>query len=501
MVDLTIKNSKIIEFYNKYTINFEEINLMIVDILENVILNLESDIIKNLSSDILEYISIQKKDKHNINLEFNNVIKDNLELIENNQTSTITILTVIKNTISELNSEINNSIITRFHNIKNNYVGNTKLIFEKSCNNNIYKNLEDENENLKNKIIHIINNILPKDISTQYTDYISIINNFKEDMSNNIEQYKKNNSPIDKIQTMFIEKYNTLATKLQNNIIDYYISLTEDKINYTLNEIKIINNQSFFDKEYINDELKKFLVQNKISLTKCHCENILLEQILLHLLPSAEIIVNTNKNNIETIIIKRVDKPTILLDSKNYHTVNIPVKDINQFTNTVEKNNYDGILISQRTGIVSKHNFEIDIINGNILIYIHRLAYNPKTLLIAIDIIDNLSDKFKDSQCNESLIISESSLIKINEQYQKFLIKKDEIIHQINENAKNLINMIKSMELSELNYVLSSKTNLNKNLNITVYKCNKCNVREFTNLKSLSNHRRYCNIDYDDDNR
>ena len=498
MAELIIKNIKVIEFYSKYAIDIEKINLMMINILENVILNLESNITKTLVSDVLQYVNIHTKNVTDVNLEFNNTIKNNLKLAENNQNSIIIVLTTIKNTIGKLHDEINNSIVTKFHNMKNSYVENTKLIFEKSSDNNIYKNLEEENENLKNKIILIINNILPKN-TTQYTGHLETMKNFKEDMLKNIEQFKKTSLSNDKLQVMFIEKYNVLMMNLQNNIIDYYISLSENKIKNTLNEINVIDNRNFLQEEYISNELIKFLVQNKISLIKCQYENILLQQILLRLLPSAEININTNENGIDNFIIERTNKPKILLDNKNYHSKNIPTEDVDHFVNTVKNEDCSAILISQRTGITFKQNFEIDINNGNILIYIHKMNYNPNTLLIAFDIIDNLSEKFKDSQRNESLIISESSLIKINEQYQKFIIKKEEIIHQVNENAKNIISMIKTMELSELNYILSSNNISIKNSNDTTYKCNKCNVREFTSLKSLSNHKRHCNVKSDDD--
>ena len=78
MAELTIKNIRVIELYNKYTIDIEKINLMMVNILENVILNLESNITKNLVSNVLQYVNIQTKNVTGVNLEFNNIIKNNI---------------------------------------------------------------------------------------------------------------------------------------------------------------------------------------------------------------------------------------------------------------------------------------------------------------------------------------------------------------------------------------------------------------------------------------
>jgi hypothetical protein len=52
--------------------------------------------------------------------------------------------------------------------------------------------------------------------------------------------------------------------------------------------------------------------------------------------------------------------------------------------------------------------------------------------------------------------------------------------------------MIKTLELSDLNNILCSKFASTKISNNTVFKCNKCNDKEFTTMRSLSNHKRYC---------
>ena len=52
--------------------------------------------------------------------------------------------------------------------------------------------------------------------------------------------------------------------------------------------------------------------------------------------------------------------------------------------------------------------------------------------------------------------------------------------------------MIKTLELSDLNNILCSKFASTKISNNTVFKCNRCNDKEFTTMRSLSNHKRYC---------
>jgi len=503
MSKIMIKNNRIIDFYNKYPqIDIEKVNIMIVEMLENIILNFEGDITKNMITEVFKKIQNQTTEITNMKEEFNNTIKNNSELTKSNQQIITNELSTIKDTLNKLNSDITklnnditNNVITKFYELKNNYVEDLKLIIDKSGSENILKileKLEKENDKIVDKTTLIINDIVPKNISNYYLQHEVAIKIFKEDMIKQIEQLKETNISIDKIQFIFTEKYNNLSTIIQNNILNY-ITTSEEKIKNTINEIKDISNQTNVQQENINNELNKFLSQYKISSKKGQFGENLLESILTSIFPSAEIINTTNDSGSGDFILQRKDKIKILLENKNYDSTNVSKKEVEKFINDVENQNCSGIMMSQRTGISSKQNFEIDINNGNVLIYIHNMNYDSDKILLACDIIDNLTEKIKDiEKIDNSIVLPESVLIKINEQYQKFISKREEIINNVNENAKTLITMIKTLELSDLNNILCSKFASTKISNNTVFKCNKCNDKEFTTMRSLSNHKRYC---------
>jgi hypothetical protein len=503
MSKIMIKNNRIIDFYNKYPqIDIEKVNIMIVEMLENIILNFEGDITKNMVTEVFKKIQNQTTEITNMKEEFNNTIKNNSELTKSNQQIITNELSTIKDTlnklnsdITKLNSDITNNVITKFYELKNNYVEDLKLIIDKSGSENILKileKLEKENDKIVDKTTLIINDIVPKNISNYYLHHEIAIKNFKEDMTKQIEQLKETNISIDKIQFIFTEKYNNLSSTIQNNILNY-ITTSEEKIKNTINEIKDISSQTNVQQENINNELIKFLSQYKIASKKGQFGENLLESILTSIFPSAEIINTTGDIGSGDFILQRKDKVKILLENKNYDSTNISKKEVEKFINDIENQKCSGIMMSQRTGISSKQNFEIDINNGNVLIYIHNMNYDSDKILLACDIIDNLTEKIKDiEKTDNSIVLSECALIKINEQYQKFISKREEIINYVNENTKTLITMIKTLELSDLNNILCSKFASTKISNNTVFKCNRCNDKEFTTMRSLSNHKRYC---------
>ena len=69
--------------------------------------------------------------------------------------------------------------------------------------------------------------------------------------------------------------------------------------------------------------------------------------------------------------IKRHQKKTILFENK-YYSTNVQKYEVLKFIRDCDEQNCSGILLSQNTGICTKDNFQIDIQNNNVLIYIHN---------------------------------------------------------------------------------------------------------------------------------
>ena len=192
-------------------------------------------------------------------------------------------------------------------------------------------------------------------------------------------------------------------------------------------------------------------------------ENIL-ENVLNKLKPTSEIIKNMNDQICCNFILKRNNKSTILIESKECET-NIDTIVTNGFVETVKQQNNCGIFMSQHSGILNKYNYQIEIYNENIVVYIQDCKYDPEKIKNAIEIIDNLHDKLKQ-------------------------IKKNNIIELIQEYNINIIKQIENFNFNCLNKYLCSKIDTNKKVGI--YTCNLCNIYTSNKLKGISAHKRGC---------
>ena len=145
-------------------------------------------------------------------------------------------------------------------------------------------------------------------------------------------------------------------------------------------------------------------------------------------------------------------------------------------------------MLSQTSGIIGKDNFQIDIHNNNILIYIHKADYDISKIKLAVNTIDFLSDKIltmKDNKIN----IDAELLKDINNEYQQLIVMKENLNNNLKEYYKKTLDIYSNIDLPTLNKFLSNfYANNNKNIKI----CEICKKYESTSLLSLARHVQSC---------
>ena len=151
----------------------------------------------------------------------------------------------------------------------------------------------------------------------------------------------------------------------------------------------------------------------------------------------------------------------------------------------IENTKHHGIFISEHSGIVGKHNFQIDIHNKNILIYIHNCDYDIEKIKLAINTIDTLSNKLIDLN-TDNKSISVDLIKNINIDYQTFLIQRDNLLNNIKDNYKKTLDILTNMKLPTLEIYLSTYFADNKKI------CTHCKIYETDNLRSLARHTNTC---------
>ena len=461
MNEIVIKHPKIIDFYSKNKhLDVEFINLALIDFYDTFLVNQET-ITKNSAQEILS-------------------------------------------SIQSLQHGLESQVLSKFYEIKHSYLEDLKTVLEHQSNTQclkIMERIEKENVHLLEKTQHMVQSMAP---NTQFQhEHEQLVRQFREEMMKLVEPMKHDLS-MDKIHLVISKEYHQLLAQIQQQVVQH-----EQRIQQKMGEIKELSSTNQTYQEKISQDMSTFLSQYKISQKKGEFGEQLLYQCLCSVFPSAEIIQTTGTTSSGDFMMKRTGKPTILFENKNYESANVPKKEVDKFLFDVQQQQCSGIFMSQKSGIALKQNFEIELHQGHVLVYLHHMNYDQDKLLAACDIIDRLTEKFREHP-QEDVTISQELLQSIHQQYQTFLDKRERILSQMNEQHKKMVADIKELSMGELNSWLStmfastqrsgsnSKTAVvesslqNELIPAPTLLCDICHVFTTDNPRSLNAHKPAC---------
>jgi hypothetical protein len=483
--EIIIKDEKIINFYEKNKqIDIVKLNLLYINLFEQLlessvsfdsnnssIVNTILSTLTNQTNDINNITTLLKYSSETYKTEMIN-IKDLYSLSINNIKSEIE---NIKTTVSNISS----SLISKIYESKDNYIKELKETLknvETESKQNISLILEKQNNILSEKLILTINEIVPKSQQNQYND---IINNFKKELDISITDPKL---LIEKIENKYTILLNNIQDNMNNNIAQ-----TENRLNTNINQIKDLSTKNTHIQENLNEELMKYINKHNNSSSKGAMGENLLYTILSDELPTAEIINTSNLTGRGDFVISRKDKCDILIETKEYSS-NVKREEVDKFIRDISSNDCHGIFISQNSGIVNKENYQIDIHNNKILIYVHKMQYEQFKIGLAIKLIDLISEKIT-KNIDEKIVIPNDILKEINSEYQNMYLLKDKLISDLKEYTKKTLEKYELLNLSTLEKFLSKYyANTKKN----TYICEYCKNYECNNLRSMARHKTNC---------
>jgi len=442
-----INNKRIFEFYKTHPdINIETMNLILLDLLENIGNDMNNLISNKVCDEILE----------------------NVKFVKEHVTS------------------FNDNLTIKFHEHNKSFLDATKMIIGMSSNESTEKIINLLNKNT-DSFIDKINTTLPQsqdNLSSKIQEKISSLN---KEINSTIKEFISKNNPESSSKDLLSSLDSKIAS-IQQPLFNF-ISNNHEQVTTKLSTIHEQSscNKSLNDK--LMNDLNDFLSKYKSSSQfKGQCSENMLETTLNQMLPTASITNTTALKASGDFIIKRDDKSDILIENKNYEA-NVNLEEIKKFIRDINEQKTHGIMMSQYSGIASKPNGFIEINDGKVLIYLHYVEYSKERIKMAIDIIDNLSDKLaeiKSFEENDGIIIKKNVLDSINEEFQKFIIQKETALSTLKEFNKKLCIQIEDMKMPDLSSYLNDKYASIQNQQFI---CDVCNMG-FTNKRSLASHKK-----------
>ena len=213
--------------------------------------------------------------------------------------------------------------------------------------------------------------------------------------------------------------------------------------------------------------------------------------ILTKMYSNAEVNVPIKNNTTGWIVLKRQGRAPIIIENRDVNT-NVTGDEVQAFATIIDEQNCNGIFLSQNSGISSKKNYQIEIHNNNVMVFVHEAQYNQAKITAAVDIIDQLSNKIRQfkNTGGDDCHIPKEIMDGINNEYQLFLSQKNAVIEVFKESQKKVFAQIDELRFPTLDKFLATK------YTVTVQKpglkCDLCKSFTANNLKALAAHKRGC---------
>lgn len=455
---ISVKNKRLYDFYERNKgISFEAVNLIFLDLIEKINTDMTSAMQNTICGEILSSV------------------KD----------------------LTGLVTSLNNTIMIKIQDINKEFVGSVKLIIENASSDSAKTYITELNRNTE-LFVSRINNEMPKNNIEINVRMKEILNTFQETILNDIKGYVNSNSQNENTLKDYISGLDTKIQDMQKPIYTF-ITANQEQITSNLTSLRESNLISQSSQNKVIEDLSDFL--NKYSTNSAYKGRVSenkLEKVLTKMYPAAEILCSKALKECGDFMIKRQNKLPILIENKNYDS-NVNVEEIAKFYRDVNSQKCSGIFISQTSGIVGRSDYQIELNDEHILVFLHNVDYSEYKIKNAIDIIDNLGAKWAEINSYNSIEgvkISKEFLSRINDEYKAFLNQKDLLIFNIKENQKKLINNIEDLDLPDLSkYLFSIYSSEQKQ----EFKCDICN-EAFSKKASLASHKKIHNKDKKEQN-
>ena len=449
----------------------------------------------DLETSVLMFIDIMNKLSQDVNTSLNNTLAQQLvDSMKQLQSQ----VSVVSDSVTRMQTDTLTGLSLKLSEFKKDYIEDVKMILTNNVSDKIAPLMREQNAMMIDKTHLLINELIPKNnetLSKQMNESIKLLNSSISEETNKF----LSSSVTQKSLEEFITKVDTkFSSALSSSMVHY--SSSEQRLDTSIRDIKGSTENNFNSiKEMatsnqqitsaLNNNVSDLLKKMEISSVKGKVSENVLCSILHSLFPVAQIdSVGTTKETGD-VMLTRNNKPKILIENKCWDK-NVVQEEVRKFIHDVETQRCCGLFLSQNYGIANKSNFEINIHDGNVLVYVHEVNNDAEKIKVAIDIIDHFKSKLDEFDDKSDIdTISKELLDTINKEYQQHSLQKINVMKTIKDFSQKILKQVEEIQIPALDNYLSTRYASSS----SKYVCQYC---EYVgkNQQAMSAHQRGCTI-------
>ena len=450
--NLSTNNPKILKFFHEHqNLDFEDTILSFVEIMEKLSDSMNNSINNSLITDILSNLKS---------------MNSKMESIDQN--------------VNRYQTESVSNLSLKLNEFKREYIEDLRLV--------LTSNVADKIEPLMKEQLTIF-----------FDKTASIIPQHNNEIKQSIQQSMKllsNSLTVDTqklMQSSITEQsLNKFISDVESKLSSTFhntITSTEQRLDSKISDIGEKTTSQLSSTTSLNSSVSELLKKLENSSAKGKMSENILVNILHSLYPASQIDHVGQTKETGDVIITRKGKPKILVENKDWGK-NVVQEEVKKFIHDIETQKCSGIFLSQNYGIANKENYEINIHDGNVLVYVHETKNDPEKIKIAIDIVDHIKEQLDELDSDEEVdSISKEKLASINSEFQAFVSSKLSLIKLVKDFNQKALRQIEDIKIPSLEEYLSTRfaTSSSK------YVCEYCNFIA-KNAAAKSAHLRGCSV-------
>ena len=312
--------------------------------------------------------------------------------------------------------------------------------------------------------------------------------------TSNIDNYKsilklnsyENKDDINKVLSTITTKNTELISKNKDEttkLISEMIERNKDLICKD-NEIAFHKMQNILPQDLV-DGMKEYFMKNKTSAFKGQQSENKMESLLNDIFKDGEISNMAKTNHAGDFHLRRENKDMVIIENKDYKA-NVGFDGVEKFRADCKTNNMHGVIVSHHSGIATKRDYSVEIVENKVLVYLTHVDYNGCKILTAVNLIDNLAEQLnKLSNVNndsENITIDKETMNQINDELACFIQQKERLYKTINKTAIDLKESADCLKLPKMTSFFTGKCDV-----LQAYHCQWCD-RSFPTRAGLGSH-------------
>ena len=441
----------------------------------------------DLEVTILKFIEIMEMLNEKMNNTMNNSMA--LDILDNLKSMNMKIDNV-SNTVSKINEDTSREFSSKMSELRQGYVEELKMVLTCNVSDKIEPMFKEQNSALFDRTYAMINDILPKNEEIVVGSVEKIMKGLQESVTNDTKDLLNSAVDIDTFDKYISEFDNKVMKAIESSqaVINASLTTTEKRLEERMGKLETISTTSSQATSMMNGSVTELLKKFENSSAKGKISENLILNIIENLYPSAEIEMVGQTKETGDIMMIRNNKPKILIENKLWSR-SVVQAEVVKFIRDIDVQKCCGVFLSQNGKITTKENFEINIHNGNVLVYVHDVNNDPDKIKLAVDIVDHLKQKLDEYEnyTSDHDNISKEMLEYINVEYQNFVTSRTGLMKLVKEFNQKFMKQIEDLKMPTLEDYLSSKYSFSSNK----YECEYCNFIG-KNQQSKSAHLRGC---------